>query len=425
MKGVGVMGVFLGQLPPAELARLKAELAETLIAYFCYPRFFDYRSETLRTRPVDRSKRQEVWLYLSSVDFTAWNRIDLLSPDFQYQVERLFIHFVQRNRSFFGEQGRKRMGDVRMLIGSSATTVVQGLREHLAGHSQSNQTFGSPRRVVSWSAPSTSGHPELTWEQIGQQTLILQQQIQEARGESKQAGVQNEGNPLPTRRSSRVQSQALTQPPASNGAKGALSSIEQQPTGVQVSVSSVPTRVVGRNSAPLRSVRGATTLQNGKSAGTPSAPVAPTVAPQLETPVPPVEATATVPVMTPGRPVPPAPLTSPAASPVAPALPFLAKSVRESSSVLNSDADVAIFEQLRLQLMIWLRVQAVKSGVDIANQSPLQLLEQLRQQDNCEETRLQIVSTLLNLVNQVSKNGHASLYDYKQALMLHMIHTRT
>ncbi|TMC18733.1 MAG: hypothetical protein E6J33_06450, partial [Chloroflexi bacterium] len=60
MKEVEVMGVFLGQLPPAEIARLKAELAETLIAHFCYPRFFDYRSESLRTRPVDRSKRQEV-----------------------------------------------------------------------------------------------------------------------------------------------------------------------------------------------------------------------------------------------------------------------------------------------------------------------------------------------------------------------------
>lgn len=29
MKGDVVMGVFLGQLPPAEIARLKAELAET------------------------------------------------------------------------------------------------------------------------------------------------------------------------------------------------------------------------------------------------------------------------------------------------------------------------------------------------------------------------------------------------------------
>src|SRR5437660_9518 len=166
MKEVEVMGVFLGQLPPAEVARLKAELAETLIAHFCYPRFFDYRTGSLRTRPVDRSKRQEVWLYLSSVDFTAWNRVDLMSADFQYQIERLLIHFVQRNRNFFGEQGRKRMADIRMLIGSSATSVVQGLRGHLAGNVQNKSTFGSTRPVSSWSTSNITGRLEPSWDHI-------------------------------------------------------------------------------------------------------------------------------------------------------------------------------------------------------------------------------------------------------------------
>ena len=53
-----------------------------------------------------------------------------------------------------------------------------------------------------------------------------------------------------------------------------------------------------------------------------------------------------------------------------------------------------------------------------------QLLELLRQQDNFDETRLQVVSTLLNLANQVIKNGSASLFDYKQALMFHLMHTK-
>src|SRR5438270_11915505 len=130
------MCVLIGQLPPAEIARLKAEFAETLIAHFCYPRFFDYRTESLRSRPVDRSKRQEVWLYLSSFDFTAWSRVDLMSAVFQHYIERLFIHFVQRNRSFFGEQGRKRLSDIRMLINTSSLSVVQRLRAHLLGKQQ-------------------------------------------------------------------------------------------------------------------------------------------------------------------------------------------------------------------------------------------------------------------------------------------------
>ena len=97
---------------------------------------------------------------------------------------------------------------------------------------------------------------------------------------------------------------------------------------------------------------------------------------------------------------------------------------RESAPAVVSEEDVAIFEQMRHQLMLWLRVEAVRSGIDISNQGPTQLLELLRQQDKCDETRLQIVSTMLNLCNQVMKNGKASLYDYKQALMFHLMHTR-
>ncbi len=401
------MGVFLGQLPPAELARLKAELAETLIAYFCYPRFFDYRTETLRTRPVDRAKRQEVWLYLSSVDFTVWNRFDLMSTDFQYQVERLFIHFVQRNRSFFGEQGRKRMADIRMLISTSAALVVQGMRDHLTGNSQSNPAFGSPRRVSSWSATNSTGRPELTWEQIGQRTLVLQQQIQEARGEIKPAVAQSEARPMVGRYPGRPQPQPIAQIPASNGMQN---DIDHQATAEHVPVGKVPVQVSGRSASPSSAARSTSSLQNGRNAGTASGPLTPQIdatSTPFEMPIP----AASVPVMPPGLAVPP------------PSTP-ITKNVRESSSALTSDADVAIFEQLRHQLVVWLRVEAVRAGIDITNQGPMQLLELLRQQNTCEETRLQIVSTLLNLINQVIRNGNANLYDYKQALMLHLIHTR-
>src|SRR5256885_16713342 len=116
MKGVVVMGVLIGQLPPAEIARLKAELAETLIAHFCYPRFFDYRTESLRSRPVDRSKRQEVWLYLSSFDFTAWSRVDLMWPDFQLKSERSSTHFGNETATSFADQDVNALPEFRMLI---------------------------------------------------------------------------------------------------------------------------------------------------------------------------------------------------------------------------------------------------------------------------------------------------------------------
>src|SRR5215472_10736320 len=174
------MGILLGQLPPAEIARMKAELAETLIANFCYPRFFDYRTNSLRARPVDRAKRQEVWQFLSSVDFNAWGRIDVMSPDLQHQIERLLIHFVQRNRTFFGEQGRKRMTDVRMLIDAASLSVIEGLRGHLTGR---QAAFGSPRPVTSWSATNRIGQSEPDSDQVDATAMQLQQQLQEMRGE--------------------------------------------------------------------------------------------------------------------------------------------------------------------------------------------------------------------------------------------------
>ena len=440
------MGVYLSQLPPAELARLKAELAETLIAYFCYPRFFDYRTESLRTRPVDRAKRQEVWLYLSSVDFTSWNRIDLMSSDFQYQIERLFIHFVQRNRSFFGEQGRKRMADIRMLIGTSASSVVQRLRGYLSGKTIGNLPFGSPRPVISWSVTSAPRPVEKSWEQMAPAAMLLQQQLQELRGEIKPATPQmvtteslNEARitVAPARHTSRPQ------PVASQTTKGIehqatlVSHVPVPKTPLQAngrSVSSTPTLPGHQTPPPSNPSRSSTTVPP-----TPTLKAEPVVSSVEASAAPLTQAASVAPSTVTGKPsnrIAPTASVPEKAQPPVPASPavqqrvpaqtvtVVAPSARESASVMASEEDMAIFEQLRHQVIVWLRIEAVRSGIDIANQAPLQLLELLRQHEVCDESRLQIISTLLNLSNQVLKNGQASLFDYKQALMFHLMHTR-
>jgi hypothetical protein len=421
------MGVLLSQLPPAELARLKAELAETLIANFCYPRFFDYRTESLRMRPVDRAKRQEVWHYLNSVDLSAWSRLDLMSPDFQGQIERLFIQFVQRNRAFFGEQGRKRMSDIRMLINTSAMSVVQGLRAHLTTRDRANSHFGGPRPPVLWSAPNAHVGPEPAWEQVAPATMVLQQQLQEVRGEIKPPDSEARTTSGAARRPGQV-------PPLASLANG----IEQPGT----SVPPVP----ARRQAPQTNARSAMPLPEPKSTTplspawtttpipTPAATSAPTS--KLNPVVDPPETPTAIPPVPPKpiekvNPEVPLPEQTPFPAPAAaqprdmpPPAQAMAVRQSENTSVLVSEEDVAIFEQLRHQLMVWLRIEAVRSGMDISGQGPSQLLEQLRQQDNFDETRLQVVSTLLNLSNQVIKNGHATLLDYKQAMMFHLMHTR-
>jgi hypothetical protein len=462
-KEVVVMGVYLGQLPPAELARLKAELAETLIAHFCYPRFFDYRTGMLRTRPVDRAKRQEVWLYLSSVDFTAWNRVDLMSLEFQHQIERLLIHFVQRNRNFFGEQGRKRMSDVRMLISASATSVVQGMRGHLTGHRQNNPPFGSPRPVVSWSTTNVTGRIERSWDQTAPATMLLQQQLQEVRGEIFTV-PQSEARPPATAAPKRNPvATAPVQPPTmsrpTNG-KRSINGASQPPvpkTSVpdahhtasppvgNTPISPAGQTVPAAHAATLHDVETAVTPLEIPVVRPPTATRAtPPVAAKFATPekiqpspVPSVPEKMHVPVQ--GSPVPVVERTQPSSSsavvqsrPIAatqspaaipPVSPSAVASQREQAPLAVSEEDMAIFEQLRHQLIVWLRIEVVRSGKDIAGQGPLQLLELLRQHENVDETRLQVVSSLLNLSNQVIKNGQATLLDYKQALTFHLIHT--
>jgi len=462
------MGIYLGQLPPAEVARLKAELAETIIANFCYPRFFDYRTDSLRMRPVDRAKRQEVWLYLSSVDFTAWNRVDLMSSDFQRSIERLFIQFVQRNRSFFGEQGRKRMSDVRMSITSTSTTVVQGLRSHVTTPRQERQgtpPFGSPRQTLSWSALG-KGHSDPAWDQIVATTMLLQQQLQEIRGEVKTPSQANDGSPIPAtngsqRRNNRVGSSRVEQEVAQSQVgkpivqkttsatpqspmQGTKSTTPLQPT-------SLPNVVTQRSSmpvAPAASVAPPTPAPARKQ----DMPISTTQMidePLVSTPLPATKSTepigtsrSAIPIQLSATPASPRPITStaplaptedarslpqttaPAATLTTTSTTISNRENRDAATMQVGDDDIAIFEQMRHQLVLWLRVEALHAGLEIADQSPPQLLEMLRHQERYDDTRLQVVSTLLNLSNQVVKNGYISVLDYKQALMFHLMHTR-
>ena len=494
------MGIYLGQLPPAEVARFKAELAETIVANFCYPRFFDYRSDSLQTRPVDRTKRQEVWLYLSSVDFTAWSRVDLTSTDFQHHIERLFIQFVQRNRSFFGAQGRRRMFDIRMSISTCAGSVAQRLRNHLTSQ-PITPPFGSPRAVPSWTATSISGQVEPGWEQVMASTMELQRQIQEWRGEPLTVAGVVEPVAVGSRSSQSSRSASAEVPAPINGANGQgyRSTRPQQPQYIPTNpanpmnpAASVDYSIVAAQQATMPTPPITTHVsqpgQNGRNISNPVATAVPATASVLKTgvqtpsgsmPASPVVprrpsgnlpqsgeqnsiarqtgggprariATSPTPAAVPARPtaqptsggessLAPASLSStvaptstgphPARTAPTSAAGFSTNSVATNNSSQREvfaigEDDVAIFEQMRYQLLLWLRIEAVSSGLEVNGQGPTQLIDMLRQQPRMDETRLQVVSTLLNLAAQVIKTGTVSVLDYKQALMFHLMHTK-
>jgi hypothetical protein len=433
-RGIGV-GILISQLPPVELARLKAELAETLISNFCYPRFYDFRTDTLRMRPVDRAKRQEVWQYLGSIDFNTWGRIDLMSPDLQRQVERLLIYFVQRNRTFFGEQGRKRMIDIRMLISTSSTSIVEGLRGHLTGRSKS---FGNPRPVTSWVNSNITKRPEPTWEQLATPTMLLQQQLQEVRGEIKAAVNDARPNGASPNHANRNH--------ADINATSAIDTEILSNTNSTTSKSSP--QVEADTSTPLEFPKITNPLASPVSINAPSATSTSSVEtseskngqvimneetlhssvskkvsdvdnipnkPQKQTWKPDNGSMNTPAIIQPRE------ITK--AQPAAQT--DVTSKEQESTTVLVGEEDVVIFEQMRHQLVVWTRVEAVRAGIEIAGREPAELLELLQQSDDFDETRLQITSTLIDLCDQIIAAGHANLLEYKQAIMFYLMHTRS
>jgi hypothetical protein len=96
----------------------------------------------------------------------------------------------------------------------------------------------------------------------------------------------------------------------------------------------------------------------------------------------------------------------------------------EKAAMLMSDEDAVIFEQMRYQLVVWLRIEAIRSGAEPNSQDAFQLIEALRRQDGVDLSRLQVISTLLNMCEQIINNGRATLFDYKQAMMFYLMHTR-
>ena len=432
------MGILVSQLPPAELARLKAELAETLISNFCYPRFYDYRIDSLRMRPVDRSKRQEVWQYLGSVDFNAWGRIDLMSPDFQRQVERLLIYFVKRNRTFFGEQGRKRMADIRMLISASSTSIVEGLRGHLTGKSNG---FGNPRPVNSWANSNVTKRIDPTWDQLVAPTTLLQHQIQEARGETK--GTQNDVRPNGASSPKHsIRDRSITNGHNNNVSEHDLPPAKQSSTNdksVQVEQQTFPDIDQSKITNPLASPDAiqAQSLPTDESADARMSQKDQVLISEDEAAVPHSEqdneiANSTISPQKQSL----EPVQVPISAPAILQSQELGQDTSASQAEVTikehagatafvSEEDVVIFEQMRHQLVVWARVEAVRAGLDIAVHKPSELLDMLQHIDGIDETRLQVTSSLIDLCDQIITAGQASLLEYKQAIMFYLMHTRS
>jgi hypothetical protein len=154
-----------------QLERLKSELAEVIIAHFCYPSFLDYRLNILRTRPVDRRKRQEVWAYVNSVNMNALSSMDAASMEFRRFVERVFLRYIEMNRGLIGATSARQVTAVRARVPQLAVQVARGLVDYLTVSEASS--FGRARPIESWAMLNAKKN-EPTWEQIERSTQVLQ-----------------------------------------------------------------------------------------------------------------------------------------------------------------------------------------------------------------------------------------------------------
>jgi hypothetical protein len=215
------MGGSLGQLTSRQLERLKSELAEVIIANFCYPAFLDYRLNILRTRPVDRRKRQEVWSYVNSLHFSPISSINPSSMDFRRFVERVFLRYVDLNRTLLASASARQVAAVRARVPQLAMSVARGLADYLVLSEAS--TFGQARLVESW-ASAREEFREPAWEQIEKSTQLLQTTLVYLRtagagGPQVDGAAQPDISDFPTRLLTPVDvEQRLTSAGMSNGA---------------------------------------------------------------------------------------------------------------------------------------------------------------------------------------------------------------
>jgi len=430
------------QLTTQQVQRLKSELGEVIIADFCNPRFMDYRADRLRSRPATRRQRREVWQYLESVDFNAVLRDPPGSRQFERRLEQIIMDYIGRNPAF---QGRSEHagGDARGRVHQAVVEIVKGFQGYLKEGERSR--FGTPRPVESW----TGQHRDLSWAAIEQSTRHMQESLLASRADDIALAQElTNGQATPTPYSTVLAAlfprsggrPTLASPSMSHPAKPARPTGEpavaggpteglaeaHKPAGqaVQPPAATVPvvsgTDAEADQAAPAK--RGALErldqlysqlLQEAAPAGGLEVHyLTETDAPAQvhgKDAAPHGAATTELPAVSLAR---GQKATGPAAD--APAGP--------EAGV--ADQDTSLFTQLQQQVTIWIKVAAVSNGLDITHLPTAEIAAQLRRAAMVDETELTIATSLLELAERVQRAGSASLVDYKQALMLHLLHRR-
>ena len=382
------MGVRVGDLEPRQLERLRREIIETLAANFAYPPFFDFRSNRMVVRPVDRAKRGEIEQFVHTVNFSSLDRTEASAPELRRFIARLFQHYVEVNTTF----ARPRF--VRFLPGmrAHAARTASQLQRSLIGYLEQNTpSFGAVRQQPSWSG---SLHPQsLEQEETEHNTRVLQATLLRRAGDAPGPYVPlgQRGAGATPRWSAEVSEATVPvtamQPPSSQPYSPSASS----------SVRNIPGDLIQLYGEYLSDMQPEVYSQPAQSKN-----------PRMP--------------------------RSQEARPANGHQPQDRYGVQSGISPITSygvtfpeDArsDKLIFWQLRYQLEAYIRRATRSYGVMPENGEPFGVLDALRRSGFVDEADLRIAEGILALTDKVTASGAATLEDYRQAFMLYLLYHRS
>lgn len=428
------MGVCVGDLTPRQIESFRAELVETLAAHLAYPPFFDYRSGQLFTRPVDRSKREEIEHYVRSTNFGPIDRNDITSTDVRRFLERLLYRYLEVNDVFQRPHVARRAPQRRSLVPRLAAEI----QRHLAAYVQNNaQQLGERRSTATWSGgrrldASSESHEHYT--RVLQ--AVLARRDGGAPAPAKPTPTPPPASPRPVTRHAASWPTGSYDATVPAPAQGFSDSLGASPflgleTGQQSSVFAGSVPVSDMSTGPLRSA-----ISAGPASAAPAA--ARELPPDLyqlygdylrdmepEAAAPPSSAFAPGVPDAPTAELPVPPVAAPRLPAQAEPLPETDGSIQAQSASNGNQSDKLIFFQLRYQLEAYVRRAARSYGVSNSSGDPSGVLDALRRSGFVDEADLRIAEGILALTDRVTQTGAASAEDYRQALMLYLLYHRS
>jgi hypothetical protein len=416
------MGVRIGDLDRRQIERLRIEIVETLAANFAYPPFFDFRTNRMLVRPIDKAKRGEIEHYVQGVKFSTLERLEVTSPDLRHFIERLFQRYVEANTALTHRRFERFLPGLRAHASRMASQIQRNLIAHLDG---SVPSFGAPRQKQSWAgAPGPASAVEV--EETEHNTRVLEATLLRRPGDApgpyvpltRQAGSSQLGNVSP-----RLGSSVVAPSPSRSASM-------VDPT-VPVSAANSPyTTASGRlpGAGPLRLPDAAAKSGEG---GTNTRDIPPDLmqlyGEYLSDMQPEIHPSLS---QRPGGQGMPHLWSARAAGGQQAFMPGASQSpvpaVQESGALSEEvRSDKLIFWQLRYQLEAYIRRAARSYGVQAESDDPFGILDALRRSGFVDESDLQIAEGIFAITDKITAGSWATLEDYRQAFMLYLLYHRS